>query len=1595
MVPKRSLSVFCSTLVVSFLWGQPLAAQFVPQGVKLVASDAVGNAFLGNAVALSRDASTALVGGYDDDGSIGAAWVFVRATNGTWSQQQKLVASNAVGTANQGFAAAISADGNTALVGGPADDSGAGAAWIWVRSGATWTEQAKLVAPDAVGGAFTGGAVSLSGDGNTAAIGGKDDTGGTGAVWIWVRSGTSWTKQAKLVGTPAAGGDLQGSAVGLSADGQSVVIGAPGADAAWVFTRSGSVWTQSAKLVALDAVGSARQGGAVALSDAGDTAIVSGSMDDGGKGAAWIWAYSGGSWSKQAKLVGSGAVGAAEQGFTASLAADGNTAIMGSVLDDGSIGAAWIWGRSGSVWTQAGGKLVGSGRVGSSSQGVVALSGDGTTALVGGWGDDGNKGAAWAWGAAALRFVQQPVDTPVGQTITPAVTVQLYAGTGGPAAQGGVSVTLSLGSGTGSLSGTPSQLTDAAGLATFNDLALDLAGPKKLIAAGSGYLPAVSSPFAGTCASPPTAAASGSATICQGMTTPLTGSGGVSCSWSPATGLSDPGSCAPSASPSVTTTYTLTVKDGADCPSVNSPTVTVTVSGVAPSAVVTAPASAAPNETGLVASVPDAGFGATYAWTITNGTPVSGQNARVFTFTAGSGGFVGLVVTVMTGPTCSASGSAAVAVGNAAANSITFTHLAGTPGGPGAVDANGTASRFAGPTAVAFDGAGNLYVADGANTIRKISTSGDVTTLAGLAGNRGSADGTGSSARFFYPRGLALDGAGNLYVSDHFNHTIRKVTPAGVVSTYLGLAGSYGSVGGIGSAARLHYPAGLAVDLSRNVLYVAERGSHVIRRVDLATGEIFPYAGLAGSYGNANGTGTTARFFAPLGLAIDGSGTLYVSDSLNYAIRKVTRAGAPAGSEGDVTTLASGFVFPDGLVADGLGNLYLADFGDRRIKKIVVSTGAVSPVAGQLGVQGTEDGAGSSARFFGPTGIALDSSGNAWVADYTSIRRVALNPPNVVATVYGAPAAFGLANGTGSAARFYYPRGIAADKNGNAWVADWYNHSIRKVTPAGLVSTFAGPSDGLLNPMGVAVDSAGNVYVADTSNSVIRKITSGGSGSILAGLVGNPGSDDGPPTVARFNFPRGVAVDAAGYVYVADTENSKIRKITPQGNVSTLGSGFAQPAAVAVDGPGNVFVADSGNCVIRKIDTAGALTTLAGSVGSCGYGDGPGGAARFYNPVGITLDANGNVYVTEINDNRIRKITQAGVVSTIVYPQVGMAGSEDGTDNAARFASPEGIAVDPLGNLIVSDTGNHAIRIGRPALAAAATIDSATGSVGVVRNLGSTAAATTYAWEVIRRPSGSTAALSSTSSRTPTFTPDIADLYVFRLTASDGANTSITLVSLTASSGGGCTPPPAPAITAPAIVGADSPNRTASVANHGGSTYAWSVTNGTITAGQGTSQITFRSGAPGTLVLTVVETNGGCSSPQATANVTVAPAGQALLFYPLYPCRMYSTPGGSGAPLASGEIRTIAPAGACGIPASAKALAANATVVGPGATGHLVVWPAGTAMPVTSNLNFNGGRARSNNVIVTMPGTAATGFSIFNGSAGTTPLIIDVSGYFE
>ncbi len=378
----------------------------------------------------------------------------------------------------------------------------------------------------------------------------------------------------------------------------------------------------------------------------------------------------------------------------------------------------------------------------------------------------------------------------------------------------------------------------------------------------------------------------------------------------------------------------------------------------------------------------------------------------------------------------------------------TFTMIAGKAGSSGNADGTNSAARFDLPAGVAADGAGNLYVTDvDNNTIRKVSLVGTnwvVTTLAGKTGSSGSADGTNSTARFLGPHGLAVDSAGNLYVADLLNHTIRKVAPVGtnwVVTTLAGRAGSSGNADGSNSTARFTEPRDLSVDSAGN-LYVTDSLNHTIRKVTpVGTNWVVTtLVGRAGSSGSADGTNSAARFNYPYYAKVDGAGTLYVVDTGNHTIRKVT----PVGTNWVVTT----------------------------------------PV-GKAGLAGSADGTNSAARFKFPWGVALDSAGTLYVADQDNhtIRKVTPVGTNwVVTTLAGKVGNPGSADGTGSAAQFNYPNCLAVDSAGKLYVADLVNYTIRQGVRAFAI-TSSGPSFGFSGGQwGFALTGpAGQAVVVDAS----------------------------------------------------------------------------------------------------------------------------------------------------------------------------------------------------------------------------------------------------------------------------------------------------------------------------------------------------------------------------------------------------------------------------------------------------------------------------------------------------------------------------------
>lgn len=777
------------------------------------------------------------------------------------------------------------------------------------------------------------------------------------------------------------------------------------------------------------------------------------------------------------------------------------------------------------------------------------------------------------------------------------------------------------------------------------------------------------------------------------------------------------------------------------------------------------------------------------------------------------------------------------------AQEFTFATLAGTAGLQGHVDGTRSSARFEGPLGVGVDFSGNIYVADnGGNNIRKVTSTGVVTTWVGSnTGASGTADGTGTAARFTNPQGISFDSSSNAYVSDTGNNTIRKITAAGVVTTLAGLPGKAGHANGTGSAASFAGSRGSVVDSDGN-LFVADYGNSLIRRISpegvVTTFAGAPYTSLINddNFGSADGTGTAARFRNPSGIARDSAGNFYVTDTENSTVRKITVTAVVttlAGSPGQIGKTdgigsAARFNKPFGIAVDAASNVYVADTGNQTIRKITPG-GVVTTVGGLAGQSGSADGVGSAARFYGPAGLAINAAGYLYVGDaFTNfllrvgapagadtfpvfspqpldqtnmagqnaaiaanvigtpsptcqwqrsinggttwsnltndaiysgtttatltVAQVALamqgdkfrclasnsvgsttsnaitlkiGPAYLFTMLAGSPGQVGSANGTGTAARFNMPNGqpsgVAVDSSGNIFVADLGNHIIRKVTPGGVVTTFAGSAglfgsaDGVgsnarfTNPAGLAFDPVDNLYVADFGNCTIRKIAPDGTVITVAGLAGTFGDVDGSGSAARFYRPSAIAVDRLGNLLVADQYNHKVKKITPSGQVSTLAGGgldsgfgtgrdngmgnnayFSSPKGVAVDAALNVYVVDS--LTVRKITPTGEVTTLAG--GSFGSTfDGPGAVARFSDAAGIAMDAAGTAYVTDSSNRTIRMITQSGMVSTLAGT-VGVGGTTDGIGTNTQFSQPMGIAIDGTGRLYVTDAGSQTIRLG-------------------------------------------------------------------------------------------------------------------------------------------------------------------------------------------------------------------------------------------------------------------------------------------------------------
>ena len=713
----------------------------------------------------------------------------------------------------------------------------------------------------------------------------------------------------------------------------------------------------------------------------------------------------------------------------------------------------------------------------------------------------------------------------------------------------------------------------------------------------------------------------------------------------------------------------------------------------------------------------------------------------------------------------------------------TLTVLAGNgiagfsgEGGP----ARSASLRF--PSDAVMDRAGNLYIYDSLNfRIRRVTPDGTISTYAGVGINGYTGDGgPATKARIQLSGKMAVDSAGNLYFTDGIDSVIRRVTPDGTISTYAGngqpaSAPNNGDKGPASKASLGLSSGGIAVDSAGN-LYVAEDLTNQIRKI-APDGTITTVAG-SGVVGFQDGPALNAQFYTPFGIAVDPAGDVFVADVNNGLVRKVAKgvvssvAGTPvfgfSGDEGPA--LNATFRFPEGVAVGGDGDLFIEDNGNFRIRS-VSSDGIISSVAGNGQFDDTPDGTpAGEAALSGPNFLSFDPAGRLLIADsgnYT-VRRV--DPDGRIETIAG----LGV-QGVGQGYQLIYggpatstllgtPRQALADQQGNLYVSDDYASVVYRITPDGNLNVYAGQvgvyqfggdnvpatSSSFTGPQGLALDAAGNLYIADPGENRVRKVSPNGTITTFAGngQAGYSG-DGGPATQAMLYFPQSIAVDTKGDLIIADRVNNRLRMVTPDGNISTIagtgtrasdGNGglaaaadLNRPFVVSTDSSGNIFVIESGGTTVRRISPNGIISVVAGN-GESGFGGdgGPATQASLGGADGLATDASGNLYISDFNNSRIRVVLGATPTATASPTSLSFLGSSGGA-----ATDPQAISVNASvpGLQISASTDSPWIQV-------PASVAYAPGTISVSANPAGLAPGT-YQGTVFLRSPGLTAALAS------------------------------------------------------------------------------------------------------------------------------------------------------------------------------------------------------------------------------------------------------------
>jgi len=568
-----------------------------------------------------------------------------------------------------------------------------------------------------------------------------------------------------------------------------------------------------------------------------------------------------------------------------------------------------------------------------------------------------------------------------------------------------------------------------------------------------------------------------------------------------------------------------------------------------------------------------------------------------------------------------------------------------------------------------LDAAGNIYIADDfGNRIRMYNaTTHVITTVAGDHGQYGY-NGEGikaTMAAMGFPRSvIVFDSAGDFYYTDDGSNRIRAVV-GGIVNTIVGNGtGGYTGDGGPGTSAEINQPTGLALDAAGN-LYFSDTGNQVIRVWNPSTTIVQTVAGNGtAGYGGDGGLPTLAMIDSPRGIGFDSTGNFYIADTLNSRVRIVTGIGTQSaiintvagngssgfsGDGGQATNAAINF--PRGVIVSN-GVLYISNAGHSRVRSVNLTTNVINTYAGTgYGYDGETDPPLSS-RFETSTGMLVDSSGALLVFDagQSRIRQVT---PSAVPTIVGG---FKGDNGTGIGACLNGPENMTFGPAGTYYVVEANGNHVRKIGGKGTITT-----------------------LADTS-----------------GVFGYTG-DGGAATTATLAVPMGVAADKSGNVYIADNFNNVIRKVNSNNVISTFDAdlSFVNLVSLITDAAGNVYSVDSGACVVREITPQGASSIIAGVLGGCGYnGDGiPATTAQLNQPYAIALDGNGNIYIGDAGNNRVRIINSSGTINTMAGTGVCGFFGDGGPATSAQLCAPSGVTVDPLGRVFIADYNNNRVRV--------------------------------------------------------------------------------------------------------------------------------------------------------------------------------------------------------------------------------------------------------------------------------------------------------------